>query len=211
MSKDNSIQIGQYRQLSAFIVMIFAECTKSDPKFKATGYDLTQIAEEIRFKFSHQQIYREIKKISILSKEHVPQEFKPDKALYCLTDNSPEHLDQIADMIDYDPSRTNLKMFLAFNHIKAVTHAYIAMLEHTHKFTIEENRYTDKLLLTNGKSHFTNVIYCHDLQVKELLLSSLKEHLINIVNDQMKYDEAIKYLVSIDNKTEAQSKWKLTE
>lgn len=59
-------------------------------KGNMSGYDLTKYVEEQGLKISHQQVYRELKKLEaggFLECTLVPQDGKPDKKLYGLSVN----------------------------------------------------------------------------------------------------------------------------
>lgn len=72
-----------------------------------SGYELAQSFDTtlgLFWRASHQQIYRELKKLSqdgLLSSKHIEQQGKPDKILYALTDSG---RDTLADWV-YDKTR----------------------------------------------------------------------------------------------------------
>lgn len=183
-------------QLSALILMIFADQTRKDSNFEASGYDIAQIVKELRLKFSHQQIYREMGKISLLEKEHVPQEGKPDKNNRYLKDNSKEAIKNIHQHINFDPKKTSLKMFLAFNHLGVATEAYKAMLKFTSDFVDAERKFKSKLEKSGSRTDFDDSIYKLDLEGHERLLSELESHMIKLAFEQLSEEEAKSYIVS---------------
>ncbi|MEH0790862.1 hypothetical protein KW882_01015 [Vibrio parahaemolyticus] len=183
-------------QLSALILMIFAEQTRKDSSFEASGYDITRIIEELRLNFSHQQIYREMSKISLLEKEHVPQEGKPDKNNRFLADKSKEAIENIHQHINFDPKKTSLKMFLGFNHLGAATEAYKAILKFTSDFVDAESKFKSKLEKSGTRTDFDDTIYKLDLVGHEALLNALENHMIKLAYEQLNEDEAKSYILN---------------
>lgn len=94
--------------LAHAILALLVDCPQS-------GYDLTKSFEEsvgCFWKASHQQIYRELAKLEAqgwLQSEIVPQDGRPDKKLYTVTDRGRHHLTNwIAEPCDTTPIKEAL-------------------------------------------------------------------------------------------------------
>ncbi len=191
--------IKKLTQLSALILMIFAEETRKKPDFVASGYDITQMIKELRLSFNHQQVYREINNISLLSIKRIKQADKPDKNNFYLTDPSIEAIDSLHDHINFNPKKTSLKMFLGFQHLGAVTEAYKSMAKFTEDFIEHETQFKTKLEKFGSRGDFDDVIYKLELKAHNELLSALEQHVINISVSSLGESKAQKYLIESTN------------
>ncbi|MBB1463609.1 hypothetical protein H5300_09815 [Vibrio sp. SG41-7] len=191
--------IKKLTQLSALILMIFAEETRKNPDFVASGYDITQMIKELRLKFNHQQVYREINNISLLSIKRIKQTNKPDKNNFYLTDPSIEAIDNLHNHINFDPKKTSLKIFLGFQHLGAVTEAYKSMAKFTENFIEHEIQFKAKLERFGSRGEFDDAIYKLELKEHYDLIRALEQHLINISVNTLGEDKAKKYLIESAN------------
>lgn len=191
--------IKKLTQLSALILMIFAEETRKNPDFVASGYDITQMIKELRLKFNHQQVYREINNISLLSIKRIKQTNKPDKNNFYLTDPSIEAIDNLHNHINFDPKKTSLKIFLGFQHLGSVTEAYKSMAKFTENFIEHEIQFKAKLERFGSRGEFDDAIYKLELKEHYDLIRALEQHLINISVNTLGEDKAKKYLIESAN------------
>ena len=114
-----------YSNLSALLLAFIVEETRTDVKFAITGYDLTKKVTALGMVYSHQQIYRELAKISELSVTVVPQSGKPDRKEYRLADFC--LLQGFADRINY--ASTKPLVFLGIQNIEVLGTAYAYLLQ----------------------------------------------------------------------------------
>lgn len=199
MSKEVKRESNKYKGLSAILLMVFAQNTKHDRKYSATGYELSKLLKHMSLYFSHQQIYREIKKIDLLQVILIPQDGKPDKKVYSLIDGTPEGISLIESRIDVNPKSTNPKYFLAFNFLSLTEKAFLAYAE----FFKQEKRAVELLQSKFSGSASEKAIgeNLRDFEFvsKKALLDVLASHLEKIACEEMGRKAAYKYLFSVFN------------
>lgn len=188
----------KYTQLSAVIMMIFAEQTLRDKNFFATGYDLRKIVRQLRLPFSHQQIYREIDKVTQLTSFKVPQEDKPDKKNYELINKDDDFLLNIQDIIDFNPKRTNPKIFLGFNHLGAATEAYKQAVLDFERFKKAEREFVVHSGNVDYPVQYSNRIYLQDCAEKAGLINQLELHVLNLATLEFGKNKGKRYLMRVE-------------
>ena len=148
-----------YSNLSALLLAFIVEETRTDVKFAITGYDLTKKVAALGLSYSHQQIYREVAKISELSVTEVPQEGKPNRKEYRLNDFGLLH--SFADRINY--AGTKPMVFLGIQNIAVLGTAYEILL----------NQYRNCLWLEDAVSSCTEMMQRTQLEYLNSHLATL--------------------------------------
>ena len=171
----------KYTGLSAILLLVFAQNSQNNKDFNASGYDLTNILKQLHLRFSHQQIYREIKNIELLKCEVMPQDGKPDRKIYSLIDKSNEALSSIQRHIDFNPKRTNPKIFLAFNMPSVALTAYNAYNDYIDSEKRDDIIMKEKLEKNGLSTSSWQVLRDFEFQIHDTILGALSRHLNNLL------------------------------
>jgi DNA-binding PadR family transcriptional regulator len=181
MTSRSNCEGKKYTGLSAIILLVFAQNSQRNKLFSASGYDLSIILKQLRLNFSHQQIYREVKNIGLLKCEVMPQDGKPDRKVYSLIDTSAETLDNIQRHIDFNPKRTNPKIFLAFNLPNVAVTALDAYNEFMESEQSNDIKLQDRLEKNGVSTKAGQALREFELKLHDTILGALSTHVTNLL------------------------------